>query len=394
MTNPSSNETSTKIDWMPGGILLVAEVFPPAIGGSGALLHNIYSRIDVRDVRVLAGSPPAGPSANGVLDVAHIRMDAPDWGIVHPAAFIRHVRVARAIRGLLAESPAVVHCARALPEGLSAAMALRGNCRSLVCWLHGEELGFASTSRELSWLARRVYACATTIFANSRNSKELLVRQWGIDSAKVHVVYPGVDTGRFHTGVDGSSVRARFAGPDEILFVSIGRLQRRKGHDIALKALADVRRTVPHVRYLVAGDGAYRPQLEQLTRELGLTDIVTFAGEVPDGTLPQWYRAADVFLMPNRTDGVDFEGFGIVFLEAAACGLPVIAGKSGGAPEAVLADVTGRVVDGTDVGAVAEAIMALALNPHLRASMGSRGVQRVQTDFTWEIAASRVAALA
>ena len=216
---------------MPGEILLVAEVFPPAIGGSGALLHNIYSRMTGRDIRVLAGSPPVGPGANGFLEVAHIRMDASDWGIVHPGALIRHVRVSRAIRGMLAESPAVVHCARALPEGLSAAMALRGNCRSLVCWLHGEELGFASTSRELSWLARRVYACATMILANSRNSKELLVREWGIDGSKVHVVYPGVDTSRFHTGVDGSSVRARFAGPDDILFVSIGRLQRKPQED-------------------------------------------------------------------------------------------------------------------------------------------------------------------
>jgi phosphatidylinositol alpha-1,6-mannosyltransferase len=378
---------------MSGGILLVAEVFPPAIGGSGALLHNIYSRIDGRAVRVLAGSPLDGPGATGVLKVARMRMNAPDWGIIHPGALTRHLRVSRAIRGLLAASPAAVHCARALPEGLSAAMALRGQCRSLVCWLHGEELGFASTSRELSWLARRVYACATTIFANSRNSRELLVRQWGIDGAKVHVVYPGVDTSRFHTGVDGGSIRARFAGPDDILFVSIGRLQRRKGHDVAIKALAEVRRTVPHIRYLVVGDGTHRPHLEQLTRDLGLTDIVSFAGEVPDDTLPQWYRAADVFLMPNRTDGVDFEGFGIVFLEAAACGLPVIAGQSGGAPEAVLADVTGRLVDGTDVGAVAEAIVALALNPGLRVSLGRCGLHRVQTEFTWEIAASRVASL-
>jgi phosphatidylinositol alpha-1,6-mannosyltransferase len=231
------------------------------------------------------------------------------------------------------------------------------------------------------------------VLASRRGARLRVHVPRGIDDAKVHVVYPGVDTSRFHTGVDGGSIRARFAGPDDILFVSIGRLQRRKGHDVAIKALAEVRRTVPHIRYLVVGDGTHRPHLEQLTRDLGLTDIVSFAGEVPDDTLPQWYRAADVFLMPNRTDGVDFEGFGIVFLEAAACGLPVIAGQSGGAPEAVLADVTGRLVDGTDVGAVAEAIVALALNPGLRASLGRCGLHRVQTEFTWEIAASRVASL-
>ena len=106
---------------------MVSEVFPPAIGGSGALLENVYRRIPDRLVRVLADTAPAGlPPYEGPLEVARVSMAAPDWGTVRPSSFLRHIRVARAIRAALDQAPAIVHCARALPEGLSAAMALAG----------------------------------------------------------------------------------------------------------------------------------------------------------------------------------------------------------------------------------------------------------------------------
>jgi phosphatidylinositol alpha-1,6-mannosyltransferase len=340
------------------GILVVSEVFPPAIGGSGALLENVYRRIADRHVRVLAhDAPPGLPPYDGPLDVSRVSMAAPDWGIVRPSSLLRHLRVARAIRAALDQTPAVVHCARALPEGLSAAMALAGRGGQYACWLHGEELGFTSTSRELTWLARRVYRGASTVFANSHNSARLLTRNWGVPEAKVRVVYPGVDAQRFRPDVDGAALRSRVAGPGDVVFLSVGRLQRRKGHDLVLQALARLRGRMPGVRYVIVGDGPHQHQLEADVQALGLSDIVHFAGPALAEDLPAWYAAADVFVMPNRSDGVDFEGFGIVFLEAAAAGLPVIGGRSGGVPEAVEDNVTGRLIDGTDV-ADLEATMA------------------------------------
>jgi phosphatidylinositol alpha-1,6-mannosyltransferase len=372
-------------------ILVVSEVFPPAIGGSGALLENVYRRISDRPVRVLAhDAPPGALPYAGPLDVQRVSMEGPDWGVIRPAAMRRHLRVARAIRAALDQAPAVVHCARALPEGLSAAMALVGRAGDYVCWLHGEELGYASTSRELSWLTRRVYRGASTVFANSHNSAGLLTRQWGVPEAKVRVVYPGVDAERFHPGVDGAALRMRIAAPDDVVFLSVGRLQRRKGHDLVLQALAQLRETVPRIRYVIVGDGPHQAQLQADVRALGVTDIVDFIGPACEADLPGWYAAADVFVMPNRSDGVDFEGFGIVFLEAAAAGLPVIGGRSGGVPEAVADEVTGRLVDGHDVAELTAAMRHFAESPVERRTVGDRGRARAVAQFSWDCAVARV----
>ena len=203
---------------------------------------------------------------------------------------------------------------------------------------------------ELTWLARRVYHGATAVIANSWNSAGLLTRDWGVPEEKIHVVYPGVDAERFRPENDGAAMRSLVAGPDDVVFLSVGRLQRRKGHDMVLKALARLRARVPGARYVIVGDGSHQGQLEADVHALGLTDIVHFAGPARDEDMPAWYAAADVFLMPNRSDGVDFEGFGMVFLEAAAAGKPTIGGRSGGVPEAVEDGVTGLLVDGADVG--------------------------------------------
>ena len=206
-----------------------------------------------------------------------------------------------------------------------------------------EELGLASASRELRLLMRHVFHGARAALANSWNSKDLLVAHWGVAANKVHVVHPGVDAERFHPDVDPGNWRSVYAPRGGTLFLSVGRLQRRKGHDLVLKALARWRPEDAGIRYLIAGDGPCRAALEEEARALGVADKVTFLGTVDEGALPALYAACDVFLMPNRADGVDFEGFGIVFLEAAASGRPAIGGRSGGVPEAVDDGVTGAV---------------------------------------------------
>lgn len=375
---------------MPPRILLVSEVFPPAIGGSGALLENIYRRLPATQVRVLAHeAPPGVPPYSGPLDVRRVSMTAPDWGILRPSSFRRHVRVARAIRAALHRQPAIVHCARALPEGLSTVMALAGRGGRYVCWLHGEELGYASTSRELRWLARRVYQGAAGVIANSCNSRQMLVRGWDVPESRVHVVHPGVDTDRFRPDVNGRTQRAGVASDDDVLFLSVGRLQRRKGHDMVLRALARLRPDVPRLRYVIVGDGPHQAQLEAEAAELGVTDIVRFVGPASEADLPGWYAAADVFVMPNRNDGVDFEGFGIVFLEAAAAGLPVIGGQSGGVPEAVAQGETGRLVDGENLEELTSAMRSYARSPDERKAAGSRGRLRVVQEFTWDIVGAK-----
>lgn len=260
-----------------------------------------------------------------------------------------------------------------------------------VCWAHGEDVASASTSRELAWLMRRVFAGASAVLANSHNTARM-VAAVGVPAAKTVVVHPGVDASRFEHP-DAAAVarfRARLAPGNEMVVLIVGRLQRRKGHDLLVEALGRLRAAGRAVRAVVVGDGEERPRIEALVRERGLTEAVTLAGSVPAGDLPLYYAAADIFCHPNRIDGHDVEGFGIVFLEAAAAGLPVIGGNSGGVPEAIAADVTGLLVSGTDAEELTAAIARLTDDPSLRSAMGRAGRDRVRREFSWERAAALV----
>jgi len=366
----------------PHGIVLLSELYPPTIGGSGVLLESLYSQLNDVPIQVLTGA--GGSRCQRGLPVTAMPMAAPDWGVIRAASLARHLRVARAVRRLSAPN-AIVHCGRGLPEGLSAML----SGRRFVCWTHGEELGYVSTSRELTWLLPRVYRRARAVLANSHNSARLL-HEWGVAQDAITVIHPGVDPDRFRPDADPADWRRRVAPNGEILLLSVGRLQRRKGHDLVLSALAHWRETDPSVRYLVAGDGDYRAELEQQVREAGLGTQVTFLGALNDAALPGLYAAADIFVMPNRTDGVDFEGFGIVFLEAAAAGLPCIAGNSGGAPEAILDGETGLLVSGTNIEELLECMRKLACSPELRRRLGLRGRDRVLDAFTWQHGSRRL----
>jgi phosphatidylinositol alpha-1,6-mannosyltransferase len=376
-------------------ILLVTELFPPSIGGSAELLWNVYSRIDSVRVAVLTDVAAAGgdPAAvDRAIDVTRRAMHARSWGTLTPGALAHHLRTAGAVRRLAPRS-AVVHCARVLPEGLAALLAGTADRRPYVCWIHGEELAYMRSSRELTWLARRVCRGAAALVANSHNTASLL-EPFGVASDRVHVVYPGVDADRFRAdSAARARIRQAIRAPDDLVLLTVGRLQSRKGHDHVIDALAGLRDQLPRLRYVIVGDGDERGRLEQLARHRGVADRVVFAGKVPVSDLPAYYAAADIFVHPNRVDDGDFEGFGIVFLEAAAAGLPVIGGITGGVPEAIAAEVTGLLVSGTDVDEMRCAILRLATSPGIRAAMGRAGRARVVSAFTWRGAATRVEAI-
>jgi phosphatidylinositol alpha-1,6-mannosyltransferase len=280
-----------------------------------------------------------------------------------------------------------------IPEGLSALLSKIFQPLPYVCWTHGEELAYAKRSRELSWLLQRVIAQSAAIIANSRNTAAAL-QALGAATDQVHVVYPGVDADWFKPNPAARArLRQRLAPRDELLLLTVGRLQRRKGHDLVINALADLTKTGQSVRYVVVGDGAERNRLEALAAAHNLRHVVTFEGAVPRERLADYYAAADVFVHPNRVDGDDFEGFGIVFLEAAAAGLPTIGGATGGVPEAVQNGTTAFLVSGTDVVELSDVIRRLVESPSLRSSMGEAGRRRILTGFTWQRAANLVSQL-
>lgn len=376
-------------------ILLVSQIFPPAVGGSGVLLDNVYARCAGTAITVMTDPAVTGAQPHGAIAaVLSQPLATPHWGLSNPGGLVHHVKTAMAIRRAAARlgRRTVVHCGRVLPEGVAARLARIAGGPRYTCWVHGEDLATAQSSRELTAVTRWVLDGAMRVYANSLNTQRF-VETFGVPASRITVAYPGVDTGRFHTGLDGAPIRARLGlTPDALVVLSVGRLQARKGHDVAIQAVAALAPEFPALRYVIVGHGEERPRLDALVAQLGVGDRVIFAGEVSSADLPLCFAACDVFLLPNRVEQGDFEGFGIVFLEAAAVGRPVIGGASGGVVEAVADGHTGLLVDGADVSAVTGALRALLASPERRHQLGAQGRARAAAEFTWDAAAAKVLA--
>jgi phosphatidylinositol alpha-1,6-mannosyltransferase len=255
------------------------------------------------------------------------------------------------------------------------------------CYVHGEELALAKTTRELSYLTRLVLHSATTIVANSVHSMTLLVEQWNVPAAKVTVMHPGVDTTRFVPGAVTVPTRVRLGWDGRRVILTVGALQKRKGQDMMIRALPTIRARCPDVLYAIVGQGWEQSYLESLAAEHGVADLVQFRGVPSDDELIELYQHCDLFALPNRQVGWDFEGFGIALIEAQACGKPVIAGASGGAPETLRLHETGEVVKCDEPLALAAAAIAMLEAPERRAQMGLAGREWVVGKFDWTILA-------
>lgn len=375
----------------PRPVLLVSAVFPPHVGGSAVLFENIYRRspgaVGVLTTAEWAGAVPH----DSIVRIAKMPSLAREWGISSCVSAARHIRLAGAIRREAAKvgNNTRVHCGRALPEGVAAWIARVAGGPPYACWVHGEDLAAARTSRELSWLSRLVLGGAETVYANSENSRRMAL-EFGAEAERVAVVYPGVDCQRFRPDVNGEAVRRRHGvGANDLVVLTVGRLQRRKGQDIAILATSALASRRPGLRHLVVGNGEDYEYLGQLIQGLEQSDHVTLVGEVDDSELAEYYAAADVFLLPNREERGDIEGFGIVFLEAAASGKPAIGGRSGGVSEAIEDGVTGILVDAEQVDLVIAALESLTASPALRQSLGQGGRRRAES-FSWDRAAAIV----
>jgi phosphatidylinositol alpha-1,6-mannosyltransferase len=261
-----------------------------------------------------------------------------------------------------------------------------------VVWVHGEEVAIYQHYRGKRALMPEIFGASRAVVCNSSFSRSEAVRA-GAAVDRVQVVHPCVEWQRFQGPFEVDDLRVRLAFDGRAVLLSVGRLTKRKGHDHVLRALAKLDRR--DVVYVIASDGEYEPELRSLVGELRLDDVVRFVGPVPASELPRYYAMSDVFVMANRTleDG-DVEGFGLVFLEASASGLPVIGGRSGGVVDAVLQDETGLLVDGASVDDVAEAIERLLDDSALRSRLGERGRAWTATEFDWDRASRRVRSIA
>lgn len=244
-------------------------------------------------------------------------------------------------------------------------------------------------------LLRRIGSTNDVITYISRYSRRRISAALGAGAA-LEFLPAGVDLAVFRPDpVARADIRGRLGLADAPTVVCVSRLVPRKGQDALIRAWPAVLAAMPAARLVIVGGGGYQSRLQQMVSRHRLQDSVIVTGSVPKDDLARYYAAGDVFAMPCRTRGagLDVEGLGIVFLEASASSLPVIAGDSGGAPEAVLEGITGAVVDGRDPDAIARRCIQLLLDPVGAAAMGHAGRNWVADTWNWGASSERLAAL-
>ncbi|HEX6257054.1 MAG TPA: glycosyltransferase family 4 protein [Euzebyales bacterium] len=357
--------------------LLVTNDFLPDVGGIQQYVAQIAARLD--DVGVFA---PAHPAADDP------RLDYPVWRGHH-----RYLWPTRATRAAL-HAAVEAHRASVVVFMAPAPLTPLGPATGLpwaVC-SHGAELVLPARVPGLRQLFAAVLGRADQLFSVSSYTADALHALVGDDDPPIRLVRNGVDLDRFNPAVDGTAVRERYALGTGPVIVTIGRLVPRKGQDQLIRALPRVRAAVGDVRLLIVGAGRYRRRLERLARR-HVRGAVVFAGSIPWDELPAHYRAGTVFAHPNRSrwGGLEQEGFGVVFLEAQACGVPVVAGRSGGSPEALRDGVTGRLVDGDDVDEIAAVLIDMLRPPSAAAEMGTAARSWVAPNWSWDAIVARFA---
>jgi phosphatidyl-myo-inositol dimannoside synthase len=371
-------------------VLIVTNDYPPRRGGIQSFVHALAQRLP----------------ADGVVVYAPAWQGAAEFDAAQPFPVIRHrgslmlpvPSVAARSCALLAEHG----CDRVLfgaaaPLGLLAPRLRAAGAQRIVGLTHGHEAGWAALPVARS-LLRRIGDEVDVLTYLAEYFRIRMARGLSAEAARRMVrLAPGVDPAEFHPGTGGARIRAELGiPPDRPVVVCVSRMVPRKGQDTLIRAWPSVKAKAPGDPLLMlVGDGPYRSELGALARQLGVADSVLFTGPVSWADLPAYYDAGTIFAMPCRTRrrGLDVEGLGIVYLEAAATGLPVIGGDSGGAPDAVLEGETGYVVPGRSVTDVADRLVELLSDPAGAAAMGEKGRAWIDREWTWDLVADRLKAV-
>jgi len=380
--------------------LLVTNDFPPRPGGIQQFVHNLAVR-QPADSLVVYASRWRGCQTrldDPLASVADFDADQrfpvvrEDTTVLLPTRAVAR-RAAEIARHHGCDT---VWFGAAAPLGLLAAgLRERAGITRAVGLTHGHEVGWAALPGARGLLRRIARGVDVLTYLTEYQRVRLARAVAGL--TRLERLPPGVDADAFTPSVSGSAVRARHGLSDRPVVVCVSRLVPRKGQDTLIRALPLIRARVPDVALLLVSGGPYRSRLERLVSSLGLhlgRDVV-FTGSVSWAELPEHFAAGDVYAMPCRTrrGGLDVEGLGIVYLEASASGLPVVAGDSGGAPDAVREGETGFVAPGRDVEVVADRVARLLSDRALAARLGAAGRAWVEAEWRWDTQADRLTQL-
>ena len=365
-------------------LLILSELFLPTKGGTAVWAAEVYKRLGGKEIHIVTADVPGAEAVDTVHPNTIHRLNLRRVSWLRPESLVMYARFFfKSLALALSHRFDAVHAFRALPEGLVAWAVARLTFRPVVIYAHGEEL--TTWGRGGKYKAMRFALChADRVIANSEHTRDTLL-EMGVDPARITIIYPGVDVSVFMPGLDVSGLREGLGiCPDEKLVFSVGRLSRRKGFDQMVRAVAQLHAEGIPVRYVIAGIGEDTDYLDGLIAEHNVQAVVHRIGAVSEADLPRWMNVCDVFAMPNREINGDNEGFGMVFIEAAACGKPSLAGAAGGTGSAVLHQQTGVRVNGTEVAAVAQGLRQLLTQPERTRALGAAGLDRVHARFAWE----------
>ncbi len=385
----AARASGTTQRWLGSGALLTTD-FPPVLGGISNYLFNVYRQFDLRQMTLITPEHPDSDRFDSTQDYSALRfrraVDLP--GIRGAWQVWRMYRQAEEL--VKHDQNLVLHCGHVNAAVAARKLKLRyGN--PYLLWTHALEIMD-------EWLRSRIMPAmldADMVITNSEFTRSFLVSV-GVPQARIVKIRPGADPQRFRPRLDCRELAQRlgvFGRPTLLTVARIVKANRYKGHDVVLRALVKVVSSLPTVAYVIAGDGDDLDYLESLARELGIRANVIFAGHVSDEELPLLYNACDAFVMCSRADrtrrGILAEGFGLALVEASACGKPVIAGNSGGIPDAVQDGFTGLLVDPENSDAVAAAIMRILRGRSIAGIMGENGRQWVESEMNWTRAANQ-----
>ena len=373
---------------MAGTILLIANNFPPTRGGSAVVYANLARHLGPR-VIVMA---PKSSYADGLPLLRTRIAAAATSSLLGRVLFLGYdvlirLRVAAAIlRLVMFEQVRTICIGELLASGWIIALCRRIPGVRTVVYVHGEEI-----TTEDGYDHGHLRACTALLEADgiivvSRFTRQAVALLLGdaVSDDKIRLIENGVDAERFHNVGRRPDLMALYGLQGCKVFVSVCRLLEKKGIDNAIRAFARLPQDEMPTRYLIVGTGPYEDTLRDIARSHGVGELVLFAGDVTEKDLVAHYSLGDIFVMPNRelANG-DTEGFGLVFLEANSCGLPVIAGRDGGSQDAVQHDVNGLVVDGTDVSGIAAAMRAFLTDDALYARL-RQGAVTVSQAADWQ----------
>jgi phosphatidyl-myo-inositol dimannoside synthase len=371
--------------------LLVTNDFPPRPGGIQNYLDSLARHLPADDLVVYAPSWRSGSGSHPEFDAA-----APFEVVRHPTSLMLPTPdvLRRAGEIMRTRECEAVWFGAAAPLALLGPSLRKTGAQRVVACTHGHEVGWSMLPVARQAL-RRIGDTTDVLTFVSKYTRGRFAAAFGPMAGLEHLP-SGVDTTMFRPDdAARAEIRKRYGLGDRPTIVCVSRLVPRKGQDMLVRAVPELRKRIPDLALLLVGGGPYRERLNALVHELDVAGHVVLTGSVPWRELPAHYAAGDVFAMPARTrgKGLDVEALGLVYLEAAATGLPVVAGRSGGAPETVLDEVTGHVVDGRDLRQLVETLSPLLTDPGRARRMGQAGRAWVGEHWRWDILAERFRAL-